>query len=61
MVKPVSQRLGDAPPVILTTNGSVLPVPGSAIVPLFQKLFITIFESLPWFQKVIGPPMTAWL
>jgi hypothetical protein len=29
MIKPVSQGLGYAPPVILTTNVSVLPVSGN--------------------------------
>ena len=29
MIKSVSQGLGYAPPVTLTTNGSVLPVPGN--------------------------------
>lgn len=36
--KPVSQRLGYAPPVTLTTSGSVLPVPGRAIMSLFQEV-----------------------
>ena len=32
MIKSVSQDLGYAPPITLTTNGSVLPVPGMATV-----------------------------
>ena len=37
MIKSVSQDLGYAPPITLTTNGSVLPVPGMATMSLFQK------------------------
>lgn len=51
MVKPVSQRLGDAPPVILTTNGSVLPAPGMAIISLLQKAGSNHLASLTLFQK----------
>ena len=50
MIKSVSQGLGYAPPVTLTTNGSVLPVPGMAIMSLFQKVNNHL-AALPLFQN----------
>lgn len=42
MIKPVSQGLNNIPPVTLTTNNSVLPIPGIAIMSLFQKVVMAI-------------------
>ena len=53
MIKSVSQGLGYAPPVTLTTNGSVLPVPGMTIVSLFQRGVYSHLAALPLFQRVI--------
>ena len=53
MIKPVSQGLGFAPPVSLTINGSVLPVPGMASMALFQKVVYNYLTTLLVFQKVI--------
>lgn len=41
MAKTVSQGLGYAPLVTLTTNGSVLPVPEMTIMSLFQEVVRT--------------------
>ena len=46
MIKSVSQGLGYAPPVTLTTNGSVLPVPGIALTFLFQKVNVYLAKGL---------------
>jgi hypothetical protein len=51
MVKPVSQ--GYAPPITLTTNGSVLPVPGMLIMSSFQKVVYDQHATLPLLPKVI--------
>lgn len=53
MIKLVSQGLGYLPPVTLTTNDSVMTVPGMAIIPLLQKVILNHFETLSLFQKVI--------
>ena len=50
MIKSVSQGLGQGLPVILTTNGSVLPVSGMAIMFLFQKVNNHL-ATLTLFQK----------
>lgn len=42
MIKPVSQGLNNILPVTLTTNNSVLPIPGIAIMSLFQKVVMAI-------------------
>jgi hypothetical protein len=50
MIKDVSQELGYAPPITLTTNDSVLPVPGHGNHDFVSK---GCYEHLPLFQEVI--------
>lgn len=54
MIKSVSQGFGYAPPVAVTTNGSVLPVLGKEIMSSFQKkkLSLTILK-LPLFKRLL--------
>jgi hypothetical protein len=51
MIKPVSQGLGYAPPVTLTTNGSVLPVPGNGNLVFVLKHCYDHLVTLPLSQK----------
>jgi hypothetical protein len=54
VIKPVSQGLGYVPPVTLTTNGFVLPVPGHSNH-VFVSIYITNLQP-NLFGKVV---MTA--
>jgi hypothetical protein len=43
--------LGYAPPVTLTANGSAWPVPGMAVLSLFQKVVYNHFATSPLLEK----------
>lgn len=54
-IKPLYQRLGYVLLTTFTTNGSLLPVPGMAIMSLFQKVVYNRSATLSLFQKVHKP------
>jgi hypothetical protein len=59
MIKPVSQVLGYSLLVTITTNGSVLPIPGMPVMFLFKNVVYNYLEALPLFQNIICPPTTS--
>lgn len=54
MIKFVTQGLGYAPPVTLTTNGSVLPVQEMTTMSIFQKVVMTILQPNFCFKRLFA-------
>lgn len=62
MIKYSSQGLGFAPLVSLTTNGSILPVPGMTVMSLFQEVIRTnlLRCSAPVTQPILPARSPIW-